>query len=207
MKKAKTVQYIFTNKILRTMKYTKLFFLLTFICFTTYISAQNAQQQALAEVGLTEAEQSEIEAIDDQFKQDAKDIRNNTELDRRTKGKQLRALQEERKTQLIEIMGEEKYAQFREIAEQKRKSNKERKDAALSELNLTADQESKIQQINQKFRKAGQELRRDQSVSVEDKKQRAKELRKEQMGEIKSVLSKEQYDKYIEMKKEKRSQK
>ncbi|MEM9886737.1 MAG: hypothetical protein AAF849_12665 [Bacteroidota bacterium] len=189
------------------MKYTKLFFLLTFICFTTYISAQNAQQQALAEVGLTEAEQSEIEAIDDQFKQDAKDIRNNTELDRRTKGKQLRALQEERKTQLIEIMGEEKYAQFREIAEQKRKSNKERKDAALSELNLTADQESKIQQINQKFRKAGQELRRDQSVSVEDKKQRAKELRKEQMGEIKSVLSKEQYDKYIEMKKEKRSQK
>ncbi|MEM0992652.1 MAG: hypothetical protein AAF847_12850 [Bacteroidota bacterium] len=188
------------------MKFTKIFFFLTFISLTTYINAQNAQQQALAEVGLTETEISEVKAIDKKFKADAKLVRNNAELDRKAKGTQLRALQQERKDQLIAVMGEEKYAQFREIAAQKRKSNKARKDAALEDLNLSEEQEDKLQQINQKFRTAGQELRKNESMSVEDKKQRAKELRKGQLDEIKSVLTKEQYDKYVAMKKEKRSQ-
>ena len=44
-------------------------------------------------------------------------------------------------------------------------------------------------------------------MTIEDKKQRSKELRKEQMSEIKSVLTEEQYSKYLEMKKEKKGKK
>lgn len=187
------------------MKFSKLLFLFTFVLFGTLATAQNVQMQALSEVGLTEAQVTEVKAADKKFKQDAKAVRANASLDRKAKGTQLRTLQQERKAKFIEIMGEEKYARFQEVAAEKRSEIKEGKVAAMAELGLTADQENKIKVINKKFRKAGQELRADKKMPTEDKKIRSKELRKQHINEIKSVLTEEQYAKYIEMKKENRS--
>jgi len=189
------------------MKFSKLLFLLTFVLFGMLATAQNVQMKALSEVGLTDAQITEVKTADKKFKQDAKAVRANTSLDRKAKGTQLRTLQQERKAKFMEIMGEEKYARFKEVAAQKRSEIKEGKVAAMAELDLTTDQENEIKTINQKFRKAGQELRADKNSSTEDKKIRSKELRKQHINEIKSVLTEEQYAKYIEIKKESRSKK
>ncbi|MBI5382103.1 MAG: hypothetical protein HZA31_09410 [Opitutae bacterium] len=66
----------------------------------------------------------------------------------------------------------------------------------LQQLDLTADQKAKVDAIIQDSEKANVELRKDKSVSKEDKKAKGRELKKALMEKITAVLTPEQAAKF-----------
>ncbi|MEM1327766.1 MAG: hypothetical protein AAGI23_17525 [Bacteroidota bacterium] len=168
--------------------------------------AQNAQQQALNEIGLTTAEIEAVRTTNEKFKTEAKAVRKNAALNRQAKGKQLRQLQQSRKAQIKDIMGEERYAEFQKVAAENRDAQKENRDAAMDELNLSDDQKADLKAVNEKYRKATQVVRQNGNLTTEQKKQQSKELRQAHLSDMRAVLTAEQYEKYRAMKKAKRQQ-
>ena len=68
------------------------------------------------------------------------------------------------------------------------------------ELNLSADQESKLKSIFQEFRTKSQDIRSNASLSKEQKKEQMQSLVKQYMDQGKAVLSPEQLQKFNELK-------
>ncbi|MEM8524572.1 MAG: hypothetical protein AAGG68_08005 [Bacteroidota bacterium] len=188
------------------MKLSKIFFALAFVLFGTLAIAQSSQQAAMEEVGLTEEEMEQVKAADKEYKTAIKAMHKNKELSGQEKGAQTKELKEKRKSKVAEIMGEERYAQFKALTVEKRTAKKGQRDAAMAELELSEEQEAKLKEIKSKYQKEALSLRMDKSMNVEDKRAKAKELRKAQAADMKAVLTPEQFTKYQEMKKEQRAQ-
>ena len=70
------------------------------------------------------------------------------------------------------------------------------------ELNLTADQQTKMQQIRTDFRSQMEAIRNDNALTPEQKKARFQELAKAQQEQVKSILTKEQIQKMESLRKE-----
>jgi len=190
-----------------TMKLSRFFFAFVFILFGTLAIAQSSQKQAMEEVGLTEKEMAQVKEADQTYKNAVKALHKNEELSKPEKGAQTKELREKRKASISQIMGEERYKKFQELTAEKRTVKKGQRDAAIAELNLSEEQEEKLKEIRRKYQEEGIALRMDKNISVENKRAKAKELRKAQAADMKTVLTPEQYTKYQEMKKEKRAQK
>jgi len=189
------------------MKLSRFFFALAFVLFGTLAIAQSSQQQAMEEVGLTEEEIAQVKEADKEYKDSIKALHKKKELSGQEKGAQTKELREKRKTTIAEIMGDERYKKFKELTAEKRNVQKGKRDAAMAELNLNEEQEAKLKEIKNKYQKEAVALRMDSKMSVEDKREKAKELRKAQNADMKAVFTPEQYTKYQEMKKEKKAQK
>lgn len=76
---------------------------------------------------------------------------------------------------------------------------KQRVERLSTELNLTADQKTKLTALFEKELKEGRELREDTSVSKEERREKWKALRQAQDKELKTILTSEQLEKYKEM--------
>lgn len=185
------------------MKMTQIFIAALFLLMGTFLQAQHSQQQALQEVGLSDAEIKEVRTTHEDFKEKAKAVRKNTTMDRKEQGTQLRTLQRERTARLQEIMGEERYVEYKKVSAEKRAANKGRRDEAMESLNLTDEQMEDLKAINEKYRAEGKTLRTNEKMSKEDMRLEGKELRQAQQKEIQSVMSEAQYKQYREMKKQK----
>lgn len=197
----------FTHK-KSTMKLSRIFFAFVFVLFGTMAIAQSSQKQAMEEVGLTEEEMAQVKEADKAYKDAIKALhKKEGNLSGSEKGAKTRELREKRKTTIAEIMGEERYKKFKELTAEKRTVKKGQRDAAMAELNLSEEQEEKIQEVKKKYQKEAMTLRMDNKLSVEEKRAKAKELRKAQAADMKAIFTPEQYTKYQEMKKEKRAQK
>jgi Spy/CpxP family protein refolding chaperone len=75
------------------------------------------------------------------------------------------------------------------------------------ELNLTADQESKLKGIFQEFRTKAQSLRSNSSLTQEQKRSQLQSLAQQYMAQGKSVLTPEQAKKFEELKGKRRNRK
>jgi hypothetical protein len=186
------------------MNFTKNSLVLLLLVLATVAHAQTAQQQALNEAGLTATEIEAIQTADQNFKEAAKTVRKDATLDRPAKGKKLRALQQERKAEIKAIMGEERYVEYQKVVAEKRAERKTERDAAMTELNLTTEQEADLKAVNEKYKQAAQAVRQDTNLTKEQKKQQANELRQSHLADMRAVLTAEQYEQYRAMKKAKR---
>ncbi|MEM6698909.1 MAG: hypothetical protein AAF806_17230 [Bacteroidota bacterium] len=189
------------------MKLSRIFFAFVFVLFGTMAIAQSSQKQAMEEVGLTEEEMAQVKEADKAYKDAIKALHDQKELTGPEKGAQTKELREKRKTAIAEIMGEERFKKFEELTAQKRTAKKGQRNAAMAELELSEEQEEKIEEVKKKYQKEAIALRMDNKLSVEEKRAKAKELRKAQAADMKAIFTPEQYTKYQEMKKEKRAQK
>ena len=70
------------------------------------------------------------------------------------------------------------------------------------DLNLTKDQESKIKAIDEEQRTKMQELRKDNTLSEDARREKMMAMRKERMEKVNAVLTKEQQSKWEAQRKE-----
>ncbi len=83
-----------------------------------------------------------------------------------------------------------------EHAHMKAKGEQVKKD-----LNLTADQEARMKQVRESYR-AKFEALKDQKLTQDERRAKAKELMQAQQEEMKSILTKEQQEKMQSLKKD-----
>lgn len=74
-----------------------------------------------------------------------------------------------------------------------------------TELKLTDDQKTKVTALFEKEAKQGRELRDDTSLSREERRDKMRGMRQEQMKELKTILTSEQFDKFQQLRQEMRA--
>ena len=97
-------------------------------------------------------------------------------------------------------------AQQKEQNRERQQQGKEMLEKAKAELDLNEKQSAEWDKIHQQYIEDLKMLRADESISDENRKAKAKEVRSEKDEAIKSVLTEEQFVKYNELRKEGRKQ-
>lgn len=146
--------------------------------------ARRAELQSLkADAGKASAEQkAEREAISKKYREQAAAVYTPAQ-----------------KEQLAKMKAEHK-SKAKASGKKKGKMGHRKGGAVLQELNLTEDQKAKIAELNRSSKNEFESLKKDQSLSVEQKKEKMKALRAEQAQKMKSLLTEEQAQKLERMK-------
>ena len=167
------------------------------------------QEQAMSQLNLTAEQKAKFQSIREAQKKEMQELKKSGNVT----PEQRKAIHEKYKTQYQAVLTPAQQEQFnKQRQEWKDKGAKGQgfgkrggdmgKQAAFfkKELNLTADQESKLKAIFQEFRTKSQDIRSNTSLSNEQKKAQFQSLAQQYMAQGKSVLTPEQLKKFNDLK-------
>lgn len=187
--------------------------------------------QGHEKLNLTADQKVKMQALKEEHKKEAQALKaqENTLTVAQMK-EQRKALHEKHKTQMQALLTKEQKEQIAQMkaehkaSAQARKGGKARFDSTArgprdgfrgqkgsgmqrgadfaQELNLTAEQKAKMQQIRTDFRSKMEAVRNDNSLTQEQRRTRFQELTRAQQEQIKSILTKEQIEKMQSLRKE-----
>jgi Spy/CpxP family protein refolding chaperone len=151
------------------------------------------------ELNLTDAQKQQVKALNEEYKGKMKALRSNDDAKLGDVKKQSRALREEQRAKMQNILTAEQKAKMAELKE-KRKSAEKAKGAKRFEqmqkdLSLTADQSAKLKAQNEQFRTQAEAIKNNSSLSREQKKEQFKALSEQRKESMKSILTAEQLQK------------
>lgn len=183
------------------------------------------KEMAMNHLNLTAAQKAQFQSIREAQKKEMQELKKSGNVT----PEQRKALHEKYKTQyqavLTPAQQEQLKKQREEWKEKGRKGQKGQKgekgqafgkrggdfgkQAAFfkKELNLTADQESKLKGIFQEFHTKAQDIRSNAGLSKEQKKEQFQSLARQYMAQGKSVLTPEQVQKFNELKGKRKNRK
>ena len=180
------------------------------------------------QLNLSADQKARLQTLKENYKQQSQALRNNksiSEQDQKARHQELRnsfraqvdaILTAEQRTQLDKTKAGRKpagKAGKKDFKSKEYKSKGDRRDAVTSrkgadrgaafekELNLTADQQTRIQNIRTSFRTRFEDIR-NKPLTQEQRKTQMQDLMKEQQAQIKSVLTKEQVEKMQSLRKD-----
>jgi Spy/CpxP family protein refolding chaperone len=172
---------------------------------------------AYEKLNLTADQKSRLDALKATFKQQAADLKNNTQLSdeqRKTRKKELHQNFKSQADAILTPAQKEQLSQMKATRTAKEKNanfkgakgNKmamgARGEGFQKELNLTQYQQTKITQIRSEYRTKFEALRNDNSLTQEQKRTKMQELIKAQQEQVKTILTKEQVEKMESARKE-----
>jgi Spy/CpxP family protein refolding chaperone len=167
------------------------------------------QEQAFSQLNLTSDQKARLQSIRQAQKKEMQDLRKSGNVT----PEQRKALHEKYKSQFESVLTPAQKEQFEKQRQEwknkvrngegfGKRGGKFGKQAAFfkKELNLTADQESKLKGIFQEFRTKAKDIRSNNSLTQEQKKTQIRSLAQQYMAQGKTVLTPEQAKKFDELK-------
>jgi Spy/CpxP family protein refolding chaperone len=168
-------------------------------------------------LNLTADQKSRLDALKATYKQQAADLKNNTQLSDEQRKTRKKELHQNFKSQADAILTPEQKEQLSQMKANRTAKGKNanfkgakgnkmamgaRGEGLQKELNLSQDQQAKMTQIRTETRTKMQALRNDNSLSQDQKRTKMQELMKAQQEQVKTILTKEQVEKMESVRKE-----
>lgn len=162
---------------------------------------------------LTDEQRSKIESLNDSYKEKYMDLKKNEELDDEIRKKALSDLRKQKHEDFKQILTEEQLAEMKKQREYHKsmkgkkghyykgdaQKHKHRRGAMIERIdekvNLTDSQKEKMKEIKKVYAPKYQKLKKDETISKEDKKEGFSKIRKEQHQEMMNVLTDGQREK------------
>jgi len=163
-------------------------------------------------LNLTEDQAQKLKVVSINFAEQMQELKKSQQQKRRESFAQMKDIEEKHNKAVQSILTEEQYRTFIEIKRQNRAKRRQRimetrsqtqkqRQNKLQALNLSTTQKTKLMAIKTKYAKEMKALR--QQDNVQKKFEEFKRLSGEQDKEVKAILSEEQFEMYLRMKKEK----
>lgn len=165
----------------------------------------NKKKEMIEKLELSEEQQVQIEEITTFHKEKAKEIKANESLSDDEKKSQIKALRDENKAKVEEILTVEQRDQLKELKanHQQAKSSDEKAEAKTKKmaeaLDLTESQTEEVLNLNIRTINAIENIRSNESLSDKEKKDQSKSLKEAHKLEMETILNDEQFAKYEEM--------
>ena len=192
--------------------------LMAFIMAAAVVSAQekgrgdhrrDMSEKMKTELSLTDDQYERIKAIDKAYRAQFHDLRSDSTKSKESKMKAMHSLGDVRKKEVEGVLTEDQKSKWQAQQTARREEQRahgqkvanDRAERIKKDLSLSDAQFEKFQKTNSEFRKQAHELRQKQ-LSDEARKNEFVKIRKSYDKSIKSILSKEQYKKWSEMKKD-----
>ena len=168
-------------------------------------------------LNLTADQKSRLETLKATYKQQAADLKNNTQLSDEQKKTRRKELHQNFKSQADAILTPAQKEQLSQMKANRTAKGKNanfkgakgnkmamgaRGEGFQKELNLTQDQQAKMAQIRSEYRTKFEALRNDNSLTQEQKRTKMQDLMKAQQEQVKTILTKEQIEKMESARKE-----
>ncbi|HEX6334034.1 MAG TPA: Spy/CpxP family protein refolding chaperone [Flavisolibacter sp.] len=189
------------------------------------------QKHHAKELNLTDEQKQQMKSLHEAQRQEMEALRANTSLTKEQQKAKRTEIHEKYRSQFAAILTPAQKQQMEQMKAARKakmsegKKMKQRTDADFpgrgaqkgkmdrrgtgedgekmaKELNLTAAQQEQVKQIRTSFRSQMETLRKDESLSREEKRTKMQELMKQQEAQVRSVLTKEQIEKLEARKKE-----
>jgi|GEM_PF-872510 len=179
------------------------------------------------QLNLTADQKSRLQTLRDDYKRQSEELRNNTTLTAEQKQTRRKELHQQFRTQSSAILTPAQREQAEKMKAEWKANGKAGKfnkgegskrghagagrgfegrgEAFQKDLNLTQEQQTKMQQIRTDFRSKFEALRNDNALTQEQKRAKMQELMQSQQAQFKSILTKEQIEKLESQKKERSS--
>lgn len=178
------------------------------------------RQQIIDQLELTDDQQTELKKIKEENRNRIKELKADSTLTEDERKIAFKELRTERKEQVNEVLTDEQIAKLKEIKQEHRKKNaktpEERAqtitDKMVEKLELDTGQTEKVKALNFKVAKEISELKQNEDLTPEEKKESVKTVKGNHKSEMESILTEAQFSKYEkhleerkQMKKEKAS--
>jgi Spy/CpxP family protein refolding chaperone len=173
--------------------------------------------QLVRELGLNDEQALKVGVINSEFAKGMADVRS-AGMEEAARKERSKALHQQRSADLKAVLTEEQYAHLKELNEARRNEKQEkqggqrgtrdqqRSGELMQQLGLSDEQAGKVRTINEAFTKGMSELRAS-GLDGEARKVKVKALRTQRDGELRNVLTEDQYRKLEQLRKERREAK
>ncbi|CAN5122723.1 hypothetical protein BH09BAC2_BH09BAC2_18400 [soil metagenome] len=166
---------------------------------------RKAHAKMIHQLSLTEAQQSQLKTIHDDFKTRMQSLKSNQNITVAQLNSQKASLQQEKKAKVLALLTPEQKTKLEQLKEERKQQMQvmqtKRIERMKTELNLSAQQLSAIQSKNENFKVQIKAIRENTSLSQEQKMDQMKVIKEQRTAYIKTVLTAEQYNKWQESKK------
>lgn len=149
---------------------------------------QRGNDRIKKELNLTAGQQTKLKSIKEQERKDKKALRDKYQDQRQT----VFTVDQKKK---FETLKSERKEKAKGKKHSKHKKNFKKKGHLQTKLNLTQDQKDKMQKMRAESKGQFETLRKNESLSKEEKKEKMMSLKKDQHEKMKSILTKEQIEK------------
>ncbi|MBD0366693.1 MAG: hypothetical protein ICV53_11405 [Flavisolibacter sp.] len=167
------------------------------------------------QLDLTADQKARLQTLRNNFKKQNEELKNNTQLTAEQKQARRRELHQQFRSQSEAILTPAQKEQLAKMKTERQANGKQKMgtygkgfDRGVTfqrELNLTQEQEKKMQQIRSEYRSKFEAVHQDDALTQEQKRAKMQELMKAQQEQMKTVLTKEQAEKMESMRKEHRA--
>lgn len=177
---------------------------------TTNIQNKTAQKehhrQMPAELQLSEAQKAEMKRIKAAEKAEMQALKQNNNATK----EQMQAVRKKYHNQALAVLNPDQKTKLEAFRANGNKDSARhhsakkdfvKKGALQKELNLSADQQSKMAEIRKEYQQRRKAIKDDNTLGQDEKKQQMKELAKAEQAQVKTVLTKEQLQKMQHMRK------
>ncbi len=151
-------------------------------------------------LNLTDDQRTKVQSILQNERSQVQAVRNNTSLTDEQKKQQIHDLRNTDHQQLLAILTPEQQAQLKQLhAERNGRGAAFKAGRGFQALNLTDQQKQQLQPVFQSTRQQMQALRSDTTLTPEQKHEKMKAIRQNEMTQLKSILTPEQQQQLQQM--------
>ena len=163
--------------------------------------ADRLNEYMKTELSLTDDQYEKVKTINETFGDRIKKLRKDSTVSKEASREEMRKMRDEHAAALKGVLTDKQYAQWTALENShKERLSGNRADYMKKELLLSDDQYSKVKAINKNFGEQVKTLKSDSTMSRETARVEFKKIRDEKNAAMKSVLTADQYSKWISMK-------
>jgi Spy/CpxP family protein refolding chaperone len=159
----------------------------------------------LKALNLTEDQKAKFKTQNENFRKQMEDLKKNDDITVRDWKAKAETIRKARKESMQSILTSDQKAQIQKMKEQGKARQEDMKkrmaDRMKTELNLTADQSSKLEANHKAIGEEMKKIRENSSLTDEQKRDQMKSLHQKQKENLKSILTPEQMEKMKEKRK------
>lgn len=171
----------------------------------------NREQKAKGfdQLNLTADQKTRMQALREDFKKGMADLKSNQQLSEEERKTRRKALHDQFRSQSEAVLTPAQKDQLSKMKTERREAGRNTKanrdgrgrlanrglNSLPKELNLTTEQQSRISNLRFEFRSKFETLRKDNALSQDSKREKMRELTKQQFDQMKSVLTADQIQK------------
>lgn len=154
------------------------------------------------ELSLTDDQYAKVKSINQTFGERFRNLRRDSTTSKEAARAEMKKIRDEHATALKGVLTDKQYEQWTALKKSRKgiRGRRERAEYLKKELLLNYDQYSKVKAIDERFGKQFKTLRSDSTMSGETARVAFKKIRDEKNTAIKSVLTPDQYEKWLSLK-------
>jgi Spy/CpxP family protein refolding chaperone len=156
-------------------------------------------RKGLAELNLSEDQKAKFQALNKEHREKMETLKKQDNITVKESREKMESLRKEHHEKMQSILTTDQKTQMQKQRDEQKARFKERGEnrgqRMKTELNLTADQSAKLDASRKAMSEKMRSIREDKALTDEQKKEKSKELMKQQKESLKSILTEEQLQK------------